>query len=131
MIDRDKLIKCLRMFSSSFDGEVTSAARRAHELVSGRKLDWDDLLIKPGRPREEPQYDGGYYRKRQPPDPIITDIRRCQELEAHLTNWEIEFVNSIAVSIVEWGRLTEKQHTILDRTVTKLKLAGLWEHAQW
>jgi len=52
--DRDKLIKCLRMFSSNFDGEVASAARRAHELISSRKLDWDDLIIKPGRQREGP-----------------------------------------------------------------------------
>jgi hypothetical protein len=49
--DRDKLIKCLRMFSSDFDGEVASAARRAHELVSSRKFDWDDLIIRPGSAR--------------------------------------------------------------------------------
>jgi hypothetical protein len=32
---------------------------------------------------------------------------------------------------VQWGRLTEKQQTALDRIITKLKLAGLWEDAQW
>jgi hypothetical protein len=48
-VDRDKLVKLLRMFSSDFDGEVASAARRAHELVKSRALDWDDLLIISGR----------------------------------------------------------------------------------
>jgi hypothetical protein len=131
--DRDKLIKCLRMFSSSFDGEIASAARRAHELVSGRKLDWDDLIVKPGRQHEEPRGGFGHdwERQYQPPNNTIADIRRCQELETHLTSWETEFVNSIAGSIVEWGRLTEKQQAVLDRIVTKLKLAGLWEDAQW
>ena len=132
--DRDKLIKCLRMFSSHFDGEVASAARRAHELVSSRKLDWDDLIIKPGQQREEPRHDGFRYdwrRQYQQSNHTISDIRRCQELEDHLTAWEIEFVNSIAGSMVQWGRLTEKQQAVLDRIVTKLKLAGLWEDAQW
>ena len=132
--DRYKLIKCLRMFSSNFDGEVASAARRAHELISSRKLDWDDLIIKPGRQREEPRHDGfrhDWRRQYQQPNHTIADIRRLQELENHLTSWEAEFVRSIAGSIVEWGRLTEKQQAVLDRIVINLKLAGLWEDAQW
>jgi hypothetical protein len=125
LIDRDKLIKCLRMFSSSFDGEVTSAARRAHELIASRKLDWDDLIVKPGRQYdEEPPRQPHHWNWNNGP---ISDIRRCQELGDHLNGWEAEFVASIAASIVEWGRLTEKQQACLDRIVNKLKLAGLWE----
>jgi hypothetical protein len=105
------------MFSSDFDGEVASAARRAHELINGRKLDWDDLIIRPGRQRE-----GRDWR---------AEIRRCRELEGHLTFWETNFVNSIAGSIVQWGRLTKKQQAALDRIIVKLKLAGLWGDAQW
>jgi len=132
--DRDKLIKCLRMFSSHFDGEVASAARRAHELVNSRKLG-DDLIILPGRQREEPRHDFRYdwrqQHQRSSNTNTINDIRRCQELENHLTDWEAEFVKSIAGSIVQWGRMTEKQAAVLDRIVTKLKLSGLWEDAQW
>ena len=128
-INRDKLIKCLRMFSSSFDGEVTSAARRAHELIVSRKLDWEDLIIRPGRHQhnEPPQQ----HHSRDQDNDAIDDIRRCQELGDHLNGWEADFITSIATSIVEWGRLTEKQQACLDRIVTKLKLAGLWEGEQW
>jgi hypothetical protein len=135
--DRDKLIKCLRMFSSSFDGEIASAARRAHELISARKLDWDDLIVKPGREHGASQagfqHRGRQHYQQQNDDTADTlaDIRRCQELEDHLTGWEIQFVNSIADSIIRWRRLTEKQQASLDRIVEKLKLSGLWEYAAW
>ena len=33
--------------------------------------------------------------------------------------------------LLKGGRLTEKQQACLDRIVTKLKLAGLWEGEQW
>jgi hypothetical protein len=48
--DRDKLVKILRVFGSDHDGEVLSAARRAHYLVKRRALDWDDLVIKTAAP---------------------------------------------------------------------------------
>jgi hypothetical protein len=121
-VDRDKL----RMFLSNFDGEVASAARRAHELVVSRKLDWDDLIIRPGRQYEEPPRQQQYQNHQHSNSPIA-DIRRCQELDRHLTEWEAEFVSSIAASIIEWGHLTPKQQACLGRIVNKLKLAGLWE----
>jgi hypothetical protein len=123
--DRDKLIKCLRMFSSNFDGEVASAARRAHELIVSRSLDWDDLIIKPGRRHEQES------QRRHHSGGTLDDIRHCQSLAEHLTEWEISFVNSIAGSILGWGRLTPKQQTTLDRIVNKMKLAGLWEGEPW
>lgn len=117
--DRDKLVKILRMFSSDHDGEVAAAARRAHQIVKDRSLDWDDLIIsiEPARQRQE-RYD----------DNEEADlIRKCSERNLCLTAWENEFVTSISASILEWGRLTPKQRAVLDRIVNKLKLAGSWE----
>jgi hypothetical protein len=123
--DRDKLIKCLKMFSSNFDGEVASAARRAHELMMSRSLDWDDLIIKPDRRHEQGS------RQQHRSSETVDDIRHCQSLVGHLTDWEERFIDSIAISILEWGQLTPRQHAVLDRIVTKLKLAGLWEGEAW
>jgi len=127
--DRDKLIKILRMFSSNHDGEVASAARRAHDLIKARALDWDDLII---RVRNS---SSGYSHQRQPEpdweevvdDDEATMIRRCAERSAALSAWENEFIESISGSILEWGKLTPKQHAVLDRIVNKLKLRGIWE----
>jgi hypothetical protein len=122
--DRTRLIRLLRMFSSDFDGEVASAARRAHELVTSRQLDWDELIIKVGAA-------GSSRERRSHTTSQIDDIRRCQSLVEHLTEWEAEFVESIAGSILEWGRLPPKQQAVLDRITNKLKLAGLWEGEAW
>jgi len=134
--DRDKLVKILRMFSSSHDGEVAAAARRAHELVRSRSLDWDDLIIpikaaSSGQQQRRQEYSWSPPPPPPPPPPPEEDetflIRRCGEREINLSNWEREFVASIGESIVEWGRLTPKQRAVLDRIVNKLKVRGVWD----
>jgi hypothetical protein len=122
-VDRDKLVKILRMFSSDHDGEVASAARRAHALLKAHALDWDDLIIPVGRHT--------YERQPPPPPPSNGDeadmIHHCAERGVCLTPWEREFIQSISDSILEWGRLTTKQRAVLDRIVNKLKLNGNWD----
>lgn len=125
--DRDKLVKILRMFGSDHDGEVASAARRANALVKSRSLDWDDLIIrihsnstrKRPKPKPEPEPDDD--------DGEVDLIRRCAERDKCLSAWENEFIGSISASILEWGRLTPKQRSVLDRIVNKLKLQGVWD----
>lgn len=121
--DRDRLVKILRMFSSNHDGEVVSAARRAHELLKLRALDWDDLIIGTGTNRDSRSEER---TARHDVDEAIL-IRRCAEYESHLSTWEREFIASIADSIQEWGRLTPKQAGVLNRIVNKLKLRGAWQ----
>jgi hypothetical protein len=132
--DRDRLVKILRMFSSSHDGEVAAAARRAHELVCLRSLDWDDLIIpvKAASSSQQQQRRPDYSWSPPPPPPSPEEdetflIRRCGERTACLSGWEKEFIASIGESIVEWGHLTPKQRSVLDRIVNKLKLRGVWD----
>jgi len=133
--DRDKLIKILRMFGSSHDGEVASAARRAHELLKGRSLDWDDLIIRIHSNSSGSSYSTGsssHYKKPEPePEPRTDDeadlIHRCAERSKCLTAWENEFIESISESIIEWGHLTQKQRNVLDRIINKLKVRGVWD----
>jgi hypothetical protein len=123
--DRAKLIKLLNMFSSDFDGKVCTASRMAHELI--RQLDWDDLIISPGGTRNgsaEPEDEEEFI-------PVELEIiRHCIRRGALLSRWEREFLGSIAQSIVEWGRLTPKQRSVLDRIVAKLQANGAWEARQ-
>lgn len=124
-VDRDKLVKILRMFGSDHDGEVAAAARRAHQLLRARSLDWDDLIIQVGRQQQQQS------RQQRTPEHDDNDedslIQKCAERERCLTNWENEFIQSISSSILEWGQLTPKQKAVLDRIVNKLKLQGNWE----
>lgn len=120
--DRDRLVKILRMFGSDHDGEVVAAARQAERLVKSRALDWDDLIIDTRSRRS--------YRPEPEPEPNGDEadlIHRCKDRELALSNWEREFITSISVSIVEWGKLTPKQRSVLDRIVNKLKLNGVWD----
>jgi hypothetical protein len=126
--DREKLVKLLRMFSSTFDGEVANAARRAHELIKSRALDWDDLLVRPNsnggtqQHQEAPRYESGG---------SLDDIRHCQEFGEYLTEWEASFIDSIESSIQRWGHLTDKQQAVLDRVIAKLKQKGVWDGPAW
>jgi hypothetical protein len=121
--DRDRLVKILRMFSSNHDGEVAAAARRAHELLKDRALDWDDLIIKGAA---QPQHQE-YQRPERQPESAIELIRGCADCEAYLNGYEQHFIESIRGSLIEWGRLTPKQRTVLDRIVNKLKMMGVWQ----
>lgn len=128
--DRDKLVKILRMFSSDHDGEVASAARRAHKMVKDRMLDWEDLIIPIQRSdaRQDRSWKQQWHQEEAHEDDDEAGlIHKCSELNMSLSEWEQEFISSISESIVEWGRLTAKQRSVLDRIVNKLKLRGLWD----
>lgn len=115
------------MFSSDHDGEVAAAARRAHDLVKSRALDWEDLIIQIENSR---QSQSGVDLGPNWGDTGSTEaemIHRCGDLYMALTNWENEFIASIRESIVQWGHLTPKQTAALNRIVTKLQLKGLWD----
>jgi hypothetical protein len=122
--DRTKLIKLLNMFSSDFDGEVCTAARMARALIRSRQLDWDDLIISPGRGNGSAELDDEEAADFVPVE--LDVIRHCIRRGALLLRWEREFLGSIAQSVVEWGRLTPKQRSVLDRIVGKLQANGAW-----
>jgi hypothetical protein len=126
--DRDKLVKLLRMFSSDFDGEVASAARRAHGLVMSRKLDWADIIVGGG---SQPRDGDRPYQRRDHGASEGARIRRCNELSDFLSAWESQFIESIGESLIAWGRLTEKQAAVLNRIVEKLKNFDVWEGEPW
>jgi len=126
--ERDRLVKVLRMFGSTHDGEVAAAARRAHSILQKHALDWDDLVIPVSQAKTRTNQHS--YRPPPPPEDEEDDeaslIRRAQQSSGYLSVWERDFLISVAESVVEWGRLTPKQRAVLDRIQTKLKLRGVW-----
>lgn len=120
MEDRDKLIKVLRMFGSNHDGEVSAAARRAHEIVKKHSLDWDDLV----KQYRQQQYNSAGFADVEDEHDGAVLIRRARKFEQYLTEWERDFLQSISDSLLEWGHLTVKQRAVLDRINNKLKLRG-------
>jgi TorA maturation chaperone TorD len=125
--ERDRLIKVLRMFGSTHDGEVASAARRAHEIVKKHSLDWDDLVLPVKQhQQQQQQYDNDGFADVEDEYNEAFLIRRAQQFSQFLSDYEQKFLPSIADSLIEWGRLTPKQRAVLDRINNKLKLRGCW-----
>jgi hypothetical protein len=125
--ERDKLIKVLRMFGSNHDGEVASAARRAHHIVKKHALDWDDLLMSVNaKARAEQRTRHNYEARDDDSETEAFLIRRARQHDQFVTEWEREFLASISDSLVEWGRLTTRQRAVLDRICNKLELRGCW-----
>jgi hypothetical protein len=125
-LDRIRLARVLEMIGSSFDGEALVAARRAHALVKGEGLTWEDLLsgdelqqlrVECKRLRQE------LARVRTSewvePESVSEKLERCVEYSECLTDWERTFVKSL----VGWrGRLTPKQASRLAALLLKVRL---------
>ena len=44
-MNRDQLVKVLRLLSSENDGEVLNAARKAQELLNRNNTTWDEVVV--------------------------------------------------------------------------------------
>ncbi len=76
---RDRLIKLLSLLSSSHDGEVVAAARRATALLVAEGLDWDAVLARGGR---------SWGAALGLPARYAAEVRRRQEAERTAESWE-------------------------------------------
>lgn len=103
-----KLVKYLGMLGSDFDGEVVAAARAANALIRSEGFTWEEVLAPLAehvlvRASTRASYSPGMFDK-----PLIWQdfAEACLDNADILNEWEIGFVNSIALQI---GKLTEKQ----------------------
>lgn len=125
-LDRIRLARVLEMIGSSFDGEALVAARRAHALVKGEGLTWEDLLS--GDELQQLQVECKRLRQELvrvrtsewvEPESVAEKLERCAEYSECLTDWERTFVKSL----VSWrGRLTPKQASHLAALLLKVRL---------
>src|SRR5713101_4841001 len=138
MIDKEKLAKVLGLLGSDYDGEVVSAARRAQSLLADEGLTWFDVIVAPDNDtsveacrqlihenyllRKEIDRLSTKSSSAQPtyekPETAREAINLCIAWTADLTDWEREFISSVA----GWrGNLTEKKKQRLIRIVGKIE----------
>jgi hypothetical protein len=79
-IDRDRLLKCLRLLGSDKDGEALAAGRAAHRFLTKRGIDWDAIIV-------EPRPGNGLWDWRAAADAVLATRRA--------TDWERNFCRSL------------------------------------
>lgn len=112
--DRARLAKLLGMLGSNFDGEVLNAARAANNLVRNSGATWESVIAPPTTP---PVAHRPTWTPPPPPPPTWREsVQFCQQYAYMLTEWEVEFLGSIAYR----HALSEKQRTVLNRIMAKV-----------
>ena len=107
----DRLMKLCGMFGSDFEGERGNAARMADELVRDAGLTWPDVIIPATK---APSVNGRVWRE---PTTIRETVMVCLLFTDPLTDWEVDFLRSIAGRT----RHSSKQRKVLDRILGKAR----------
>lgn len=106
-----QLAKLLGMLGSHHEGEVLNAARKAHEVVTRAHLTWaevfEPLIVLP-----PPASIGGNYNE---PGSLVDVLLDCPTV----TDWESNFISSIARWIRRGQPLSEKQRDTLESIYDK------------
>ena len=121
---RDLLIKLLGMLGSSFEGERANAAAMVDKLMREHKLTWDQLLNgvsyqqQQGPPsRPSGRADG----KDDTPEGWAAMHSYACEHDGDLTEWELDFLESIGEWLLDKRELSDKQKRVLRRIYAKAK----------
>jgi hypothetical protein len=141
--DRTRLAKLLGMFGSDFEGEILNAARAAHQLVKRAGETWESVIVtdvtvtpsheppprnrphEPQRPRQEQPDAGGFESPAEEEFKPIVEM--CLKHTDRLSEWEVEFLNSIQH---RWS-LTEKQTKALARIWAKIEIHEKHKDRAW
>lgn len=132
---RDLLIKLLGMLGSAFEGERANAAAMVDKLMREHKLTWEQLLNgvppgfagqgpqpKPSRPSEGPTRPSGRADgKDDTPEGWAAMHSYACEHDGDLTEWELDFLESIGEWLLDKKPLSDKQKRVLRRIYAKAK----------
>jgi len=144
-IDRGRLAALLSMFSSTYDGEVTNAARAAERLRRAADVSWSELLESGDKRKVAIATEAAKTLLRENEDlraenerlkaaldrPLVPQplddasdylegAQACLLWRAHLTDWEEGFLQSL---LRRRRRLTPKQAQVLERIGEKVDRA--------
>src|SRR3954462_8180152 len=119
----NKLAKVLGMLGSDHDGEIAAAGRRAHAMVKGAGLTWDQVLAPANSPPEAPYRPPRRWRRPATPSDAAA---LCLQWPEVLTDWETDFCRSVAGQ----RQISAKQAGVLARIIGKIEAfahaAGEW-----
>lgn len=119
--DRDKLCRLLAMLTSDYDGEVINAARAAARIITRIGLTWDQTIperVTPPPPAPDEPEQNDYRHDDYYSPPWRVDLAECIKREHALSDWERNFLHSIA----HRSSLTPKQAGVFDRIKGKLRV---------
>ena len=104
----DKLAKVCARFGSNFDGERSTAAKLADQMVREAGLTWPDMIaLRPPTRR----------RSWREPNHISSAVDMCLAFPIPLTEWERGF----AASVASCARFTAKQKAVMERIIDKCR----------
>ncbi|MBF0524741.1 MAG: hypothetical protein HQK56_06545 [Deltaproteobacteria bacterium] len=107
----DKLTKILGMTGSNFDGEKLAAVNRANELLKANKLTWPEIMAS----RTTVKYIVSAESTAQQSTSWLSKIEQIKRIWPELSDWEKNFVQSVAERVGNGRPLTQKQEVILIR----------------
>ena len=110
VLDRDRLVKLCGMFGSDHAGERANAAAAADKLIRSAGMRWPDVIL-PALPTPT----------RRPINTVADAIRFVVEHHEVLTDWEADFIRSVAM---RGYRLSPKQVAIVERLFAKAQRAA-------
>jgi hypothetical protein len=111
-----KLVKVLGRLGSDYDGEVATAGRKAHALIKGAGLTWDEVINPAALAKPKPEPSRPQRRWREPVSPSDC-AALCLLWREVLTDWEVDFCRSL----VGRQRLSPKQTAVLARIAAKVE----------
>jgi hypothetical protein len=112
-LERGRLSRLLGMLGSHHDGEVVTAGRMAHSLISASHMTWPELLGVSDAPTPTTRE----WREPRCKNDILD---RCADFAHVLSPWERQFVLSVAAR----KRLSAKQAAVIDRILDKVRFAA-------
>jgi hypothetical protein len=139
LLDREKLLKLLRLTTSDHVHEVAGAMRAANRLIEAEKMTWEDVLAGPEKSfrisihREQPQATpNGFYEGEEawtPPhlkDKVIIDTMfravYAQPRTGNDSFWD--WLDDIHGKFEQHGSLTNGQYQALARCYRRAVRAG-------
>ena len=118
----NKLVKCLELTASEHDGEALNAIRKANNLRMTLKKSWHEILL-----QSQKSSNYTYYSPPPPPkreksrfyknsDEVEIMFKKLHQIHKNrISESAKNFVRSLEQYFADWGNLTERQYSSLEK----------------
>lgn len=110
----ERIARIIPRLGSNHDGEVVAAAKAIERILSAEKLDWHEVADLVGNSALRlPQ--GPAHSWNEMPHQWRSQLLTALLCQPDLSEWEIQFLRSVAQKFSRGFALTDKQVDIIDR----------------